>query len=140
MTRFILQKIAIVLSVSAAIVVATGLFSTGGRTYAGFMAALLGAVYLLNAWVKYMKSRGRMSLPRFKFKSPPVAPFFHRNDSDKIERPAFRFAGRHFNDSLEEEMEDAMNESLSEPLRLKAEAAAYTVCGLFMLIGSLFIS
>ena len=137
MTRFIIQKIAIVLCVSAAAVIATGFFSTGGRTYAGFMAALLGAAYLLNAWVKFMKARGRMGLPRFKFKSPPEAPFFHR--SDKTERPAFRFMGRHFNDSLDEEMEDALNESLPGPLRLKASAAAYAVCGVLMLSASLFV-
>ena len=147
--RFILSKSIVILAVSSLIVLAMGLFSAGGWTYAGFAAALLGAAYLLNAWVKFMRARNRRVLPNFRRMSRTLlrglrrAPYFHRKE--KTDRPGIRSVGYHFEDSLEDEAEDdseyeAEGEGrLPVALRLKAASAAYAICGVVLLIASLFI-
>ena len=165
---YILRKSVVVLAVSSLIVLAMGLFSVGSWTYAGFAAAFLGAAYLLNAWVKYMRARGRRVLPgRRQARSLTLrsrrAPYFHRNE--KTDRPGIRSIGYHYEDSLEDEHEDEQKDSLEdehedeqkdsledehedeqddgrlpEPLRLKADSTAYAICGALLLIASLFIN
>ena len=163
--RIILSKSIVILAVSSLIVLAMGLFSVGGWTYAGFAAAFLGAAYLLSAWVKFMRVRGRRVLPDFRcaLRLPSRglrrAPYFHRKE--KTDRPGIRSVGYHFEDSLEDEAEDGVEYGtadgteywvedypeyeaegggqLTEALRLKAASAAYAICGVVLLIASLFI-
>jgi len=143
--RIILRKSIVILAVSSLIVLAVGLFSVGGWTYAGFAAAFLGAAYLLNAWAKFTRARNRRIFPSFRrtSRSSPSglrsAPYFHRKD--KTDRPGIRSVGYHFNDSLEDEAEDDSEDDgrLPAPLRLKATSAAYAICGAVLLIASLFI-
>ena len=66
MKAYILRKIILHGCVSAAVCVLLGLFSRGGRLYAGFGAAFLGAAYLLAAWLRWLScsiSRMAASMP-----------------------------------------------------------------------------
>jgi len=139
--RIILSKSVVILVVSSLIVLAVGLFSVGGWIYAGFAAAFLGAAYLLSAWVKFMRTRNRRVLPDFgrasrsRSRELRRAPYFHRKE--KTDRPGVRSVGYHFNDSLEDEAEG--DGRLPAPLRQRAAAAAYAICGALLLIASIFI-
>ena len=167
--RIILSKSIVILAVSSLIVLAMGLFSVGGWTYAGFASAFLGAAYLLSAWGKFMRALGRRVLPDFRraLRLPSRglrrAPYFHRKE--KTDRPGIRSVGYHFEDSLEDEVGYAPEDRteygtadgteygvddypeyeaegggrLTEALRLKAASAAYAICGVVLLIASLFI-
>lgn len=155
---------AVVLTISALVILIVGLFSKGGRVYAGFAAALLGASYLLSAWVRFMRARGREVLPKLKLPSRRRAPYFHRND--KTDRPGIRSVGYHFADfdGLDDEAEETagdaasdvagyddgrstgtqtdacVSEQLTGPQRQKAVSAAYAICGALLLTASLFIA
>jgi len=135
--HFVIRKTVILLFVSAAIVIMMGLFSKEKWIYASFASSLLGASYLLYAWVNFMKAKNRWVLPRLKRKKPPETPYFHQNE--KAEKPGHRFASQHYSDSLEEEAEDRAEENLPKPAYFKAMAAVYTICGFVMLAASFFI-
>lgn len=129
------KKLALHLGVSAATCAAVWVFSAQGRLYAGFAAGFLGAAYLLAGWLRYLKAGGTDILSRLRRKSGPQVPYFHRND--KTRTPGVLPTKRRFDyaDGLEEERQDSLRE-IPPKLRLRAEAAAFTLCGAAMMVVS----
>ena len=88
-------------------------FSRYQRVYAGWFAGAAGMIYLLAAWIFYLKSKGteKRKRPRIGLNAP-------RHNTD---------------DDLDETAEQAETESLSAKQGFAARAAVYLVMGIVML-------
>ncbi len=138
MTAYIFRKILLHGCVSAALCVLLGLFSRGGRLYAGFGAAFLGAAYLLAAWLRWLKAGGTDLLRLLRRREVQQVPYFHQRD--KLKTPGV-WPGRGkfpYEDSLDSERQQR-ERGLPPRSRLQGDAAAFGVCGLALLAVSLFI-
>ena len=135
--RFIIKKIAIILASSAVLCLLVSTFSKGGRLYAGFTAGFLGAAFILASWSNLLRANGRRMFPFLRRQSSPAVPFFHQNE--KKLRLGFFSGKSFFADSLEDETEEYLNEMLPFPVRLKALAVSYAICGAVMFAASFFI-
>ena len=138
MTAYILKKILLQGCISAALCALMGLFSRGGRMYAGFAAAFLGAAYLLAAWLRWLRAGGTDLLRLLRRRETPQVPYFHQRD--KLKTPGVwpgrgKFA---YEDSLDSERQQR-DSALPAPSRQRGEAAAFGVCGLALLAVSLLI-
>ncbi len=135
---YILRKIILHGCVSAAVCVLLGLFSRGGRLYAGFGAAFLGAAYLLAAWLRWLKAGGTDLLRLLKRREARQVPYFHQRDKQKTPG-AWPGRGKFpYEDSLDSERQQK-DSVLPAQARLRGDAAAFGLCGAVLLAVSLFI-
>ncbi len=126
-----LKKTMLHLMMSVLLCLAVWTFSGGGAVYAGFMAGLLGAAYLLAAWLMYLKSRGKDPFAFLKRNKTPSVPYFHRKEKGVSSKLRF-FHERH---ELED---DGLGTDGSDPKeKSQCGALAFLICGVVMLVMSL---
>ena len=94
-------------------------FSRYQRVYAGWFAGAAGMIYLLAAWIYYLKSKGTDITKLLKRKKPRIGLNAPRHNTD---------------DDLDETAEQAETESLSAKQGFAARAAVYLVMGIVMLV------
>ena len=94
-------------------------FSRYQRVYAGWFAGAAGMIYLLAAWIYYLKSKGTDITKLLKRKKPRIGLNAPRHNTD---------------DDLDETAEQAETESLSAKQGFAARAAVYLVAGIAMLV------
>lgn len=113
-------------------------FSVMGRIYAGWFAGLMGACYLLVAWLNWLKTRGTDLGRLLRRKRPPRVPYYLRG-ADKSVRPRLGIGGNHhtFEDDLPEAAERP-EDGLDRQQTLRGRAAAFAVVGVLLLILSAF--
>lgn len=136
MARYLAKKIGGTLAMGALLCVAVGLWSREGRVYAGFLAAFLGAAFLLTAWLRVLKAKGTDLFGRLRRKENTGVPYFHRGDKEKRAglRPGRDRRGPQ--DSIAFEQEENAPEL---QLRMRWDAIAYSACGVAFLLVSLMI-
>lgn len=105
------------------------------RAYSGYLAAFMGACFLLAAWIQYMKSKGRDIFRGLRRRKGPEVPYYLRSEKVKKTRLGI-FGSRHdFDDDLDENADaDVANANESE--RHKLNAAAFAVTGALLLVWS----
>ena len=124
---YIWKKTLINLAIGTILSTAVAGLATEGKRSGGYMAAFLGAVYLLWAWITYSKIGGGL-LTRLKFLQKPEVPYFHRRDKQT-----------RYDDSLAEENQDRLDAILPIPARYRADAIAYLMCGAVLLVLSMIL-
>lgn len=93
--------------------------------YPGFLAGLLGALWLLAAWLKYLKSRGTDVFSGFRRQRREV-PYFLR--SPRSRRPRLTLSGVWH--AYDDDLGDAP--AFPEQLRLDALACLISACALLL--------
>lgn len=136
MALYTIKKTIIHLALSGGICALIGVLSAHGRLYAGFAAAFLGAAYLLSAWLRFLKSSGTDVGAWLRRKAPPGVPYFHRRDKQG-KSGLYGGKGR-FEDSLADEQNDR-DEHLPLKIRLRGDALSFVLCGILLLVSSLYI-
>ena len=139
MRNYIIKKLLLHGCISACLCVLMGLFSRGEWLYAGFTAAFLGAAYLLAGWLRWLRAGGTDVLRLVRRKNAHQVPYFHQRDKQKI--PGI-WPGKGkfvYEDSLESEAQERYDSEVPPGKRLQADAAAFGLCGVALLVISLFI-
>lgn len=111
-------------------------FSRYQRVYAGWFAGAAGMIYLLAAWIFYLKSKGTDITKLLKRKKPQEVPYYLKSPAEKRRKPRIGLnAPRHnTDDDLDETAEQAETESLSAKQGFAARAAVYLATGIAMLV------
>ena len=137
---YIIKKTLINLAIGIGLSVVTAFFLTAddGRPYGGYLAAFLGAIYLLMAWISYSRQKGGL-FANFKLTRKREPPYFLRQDKQQHRKAFPLVTYRHDDDGLEEENQDRLDELLPKPARFRADAISYLICGISLLCLSLFI-
>lgn len=136
MALYTVRKTMIHLALSGGICVLIGVLSAHGRVYAGFAAAFLGAAYLLSAWLRFLKSSGTDVGAWLRRKAPPGVPYFHRRE--KQSKSGLYGGKDRFEDSLTDEQNER-EEHLPLKVRLRGDALSFVLCGVLLLVSSLYI-
>lgn len=112
-------------------------FSQYQRIYAGWFAALAGAVYLLMAWANYLKTKGTDLTKLIKRKRPPRVPYYLMSPREKRRRTRIGLnAPRHRADDEFDDIDEAdaaQQNGLTLKQQLYARAAAYALSGALLL-------
>lgn len=105
------------------------------RAYSGYLAAFMGACFLLAAWIQYMKSKGTDIFRGLRRRKQPEVPYYLRGEKVKKTRLGI-FGNRHtFDDDLDENA-DIDSADLDEAQRRRINAAAFLVTGLLLIVWS----
>lgn len=134
MLGFALRKTLTNLIVCLVLYALVARFSQGGQVYAGWLAGVLGACYLLAGWLAFLRTKGSRPFQAFRRKYPPEVPDSLKNPGFMARRRRSLFGLSYLeNDSLREEAEDDLSD-LPEKSRFLVSALIYTVLGVAMLI------
>lgn len=110
-------------------------FSSWGRIYAGWMAGLMGACYLLAGWLSWLKSKGTDLMSLIRRKKPPEVPYYLRG-VDKNIKPKIGIGGnRHKFDDEKPSEEDS---DMDRNQLFRGRAFAWGIAGAFLLFLSAF--
>ncbi len=136
MLGYALKKLMYNLSLCLAAYMLIFFFSRYQRVYAGWFAGAAGMIYLLAAWIYYLKSKGTDITKLLKRKKPQEVPYYLKSPAEKRRKPRIGLnAPRHnTDDDLDETAEQAETESLSAKQGLAARAAVYLAAGIAMLV------
>ena len=105
------------------------------RAYSGYLAAFMGACFLLAAWLQYVKSKGSDIFRGLRRRKEPEVPYYLRGEKVKKTRLSI-FGNRHtFDDDLDENA-DVNSDDVNDKERHKINAAAFLVTGLLLLVWS----
>lgn len=96
--------------------------------YAGFLAALMGACWLLNAWLKYLKSNGTDYFHGFHRAKRQEVPYALR--AEKERKTVLSLNGnRHL-------FEDGLETTMQKPKQLRLDALACLIVAVALLLVS----
>lgn len=109
-----------------------------GAVLSGWFAGLLGFIYLLLAWLSYLRSKGSRPFRLLKRKAPPLPPDSLRSPGYAVKRSPGLFRPPYpEDDSLEEDAEEAVSD-LPIRERLLANALSYLILGVSGLLFSMY--
>ncbi len=139
MVRLIVKKSLIFLVSSLLACAVISRLSDGGLIYAGFLAAFIGAAFLLGAWLSFMKARGGDIAAMFKRKPRQEVPYIHRRDKTRapgVMKGKYKYL---IDDDMEEDERQRRDEILPPDKYHMAVAASRMACGIVMLLVSIYI-
>lgn len=87
MLGYALKKLMYNLSLCLAAYMLIFFFSRYQRVYAGWFAGAAGMIYLLAAWIFYLKSKGTDITKLLKRKKPQEVPYYLKSPAEKRKRP-----------------------------------------------------
>lgn len=104
------------------------------RAHSGFVAAFMGACWLLAAWVQYLKSNGVDFFRGFRREAREV-PYYLRAEKDRKPRLSINGNRHSFDDGLNESA-DLSGEGASERSMRRANMWAFLIAGTVLLAWS----
>ncbi|MGI5977565.1 MAG: hypothetical protein ACOX68_07725 [Candidatus Limivicinus sp.] len=134
MILFIIKKFIYHLLIGICICVLIFFFSNGGRLYSGWFSALLGACYILAAWLLFLKSRGSDITKVFRRTPTDSVPYYLRGPNKEYS-PKLRFNGvKHV---IEDDLDGTENDNSSLGLPPAKYFLAKSIA--FLSVGIVFI-